>query len=250
MKPHAFAQSKLCRNERLNMNKDQIEVYKGIAKYEMGIDIEAFRQMLEERLKSIPFFGDILVFKEKRENIIEMNALNRAVDIIKESVESLIQDKKIDHNYIEKCQREIYFIFKFFFSAVYNQPDEEYVDYLSKFVSNCINEEFSEIKVKAAILNRIARYTKQHIEVLKYIFEDSRKHGWPGEIKNEDYNWQQQVAEMSHIEPYIIEFCFNDLKNDGFIFQTLGTFSANTYSPYEITKFGVQCLKMIGFQIE
>jgi hypothetical protein len=55
---------------------------------------------------------------------------------------------------------------------------------------------------------------------------------------------------MSHIEPYIIEFCFNDLKNDGFIFQTLGTFSANTYSPYEITKFGVQCLKMIGFQIE
>ena len=227
-----------------------MEIYKSIFKYELEIDIEAFRQTIQERLKGIPCFGDILVFKEKRENIIEMNGLNRAIEKIRENVNELIEKNIIDRNYIEQSQRELYFIFKFFLNAVYNQPNEEFIDFLSNYVCNCINEEFSSVKIKVAILNRIARYTKQHINVLKSIYEDSKEHGWPGEIKNEDYNWQKQIDKIPDIEEFIAIFCFNDLVNDGFLFQKLGAFNYNTFSPYEITALGEQCLKMIGIKLE
>jgi len=101
-----------------------------------------------------------------------------------------------------------------------------------------------------SILNKIAKYTKQHIEVLKSIFEDSKEHGWPGEIKSDDYNWQKQIEKIPQLEPAIIKYCLHELLNDGFIFQKLGTFSGITYSPYEITEVGVQCLKMLGYKTE
>jgi len=182
---------------------------------------------------------------EKRANIIEMNNLNRAVEKLEKSVSDLVLQNKVDRNYIENCKREIYFIFKFFLNAVYNQPDEGFIDFLTQYVCNCINEEFSDVKIKVTILNKIAKYTKQHIEILKFIFEDSKKHGWPGKIQNEDYSLQEQIKKAD-IEPFIVKYCLDELLNDGFVFQKLGLFNGNTYSPYEITDAGVRCLKMLG----
>lgn len=231
------------------MSNDKLEIYKSLFKYEFQIDIEALRQTVQERFKGIPFFGDILVFTEKRENIIEMNGLYRAIDKIKENVNILIENNKIDKKYIEQSQRELYFIFKFFLSAVYNQPNEEFIDHLSNYLCSCINEEFSSVKIKVVMLNRIARYTKQHIDILKSIYDDSKEHGWPGEIKNDDYNWQKQIDKIP-VEQFIAVFCLNDLVNDGFLFQKLGMFNHNTSSPYEITVIGEQCLKMIGVKLD
>lgn len=231
------------------MSNNELEVYKSLFKYEFQIDIQALRQTIQERLKGIPFFGDILAFTENRENIIEMNGLYRAIDNLKDNVNKLIENEKIDKKYIEQSQRELYFIFKFFLNAVYNQPNEEFIDFLSNYLCNCINEEFSSVKIKVTILNRIARYSKQHIDILKTIYEDSKEHGWPGTIKNEDYNLQKQINKIP-VEQFIAVFCLNDLVNDGFLFQKLGMFNHNTSSPYEITKIGEQCLKMIGIKLE
>lgn len=232
------------RKER-HMDEKTIQLYKSIFTYELEIDREAISQTIEERLKGIPVFGDVLTFIEKRQNIIEMNGLNRAVDSLKELVLKLVEENKVDRYYIENCQRELYFIFKFFLSAVYNQPNEEFIDYLSHYVCSCISEEFSDVKIKVNILNKIAKYTKQHIAILKFTYDDSRKHGWPDNLKNDDYNWQKQVEQIENIEPFIITYCFNELVNDGFIFQMLGTFNSNTFSPYEITELGEKCLKML-----
>lgn len=228
------------------MEENSIQLNKQIFKQEICLDIEALRLTLFERLKSIPLFGDILVFIEKRENIMEMQGLNIAIRNLNESVEGLIEQNQIDYDYINNNQREIYFIFKSFLSAVYNQPDEEFIHYLSNYVSNCINEEFSSVKIKVSILNKIAKYTKQHVIVLKSIYEDSKEHGWPEKLKNDDYNWQKQVERISNIEPFIVTYCFNELVNDGFVFQKLGAYYFNTFSPYEITELGLKCLRMVG----
>lgn len=232
------------------MGENSIQLYKQLFKQEIELDTEALRLTLFERLKSIPYFGDILVFIEKRENLMEMQGLNIAIENLNELVEGLIKQNQVDYNYIDSNQREIYFLFKFFLNAVYNQPDEEFIKYLSNYVSNCINEEFSSVKIKVAILNKIAKYTKQHVIVLKSIYEDSKEHGWPENLKNEDYNWQKQVERISDIEPFIVTYCFNELVNDGFLFQKLGAYNFNTFSPYEITELGLECLRMVGVELD
>ena len=235
--------------EGLYMDKNEIAICRNPFKYELDIDIKAVIKTLEERFKSVPILGDILVFKEKRENIVEMNGINRAIDNIEKNIKCLIEANRVDLNYIEKCQKEVYFIFKFFLNAVYNQPNEEFIDYLSHYLCNCINEEFSDVKIKVTILNRVTRYTKQHIDVLKSIYEDSKEHGWPGDIKNDNYNWQKQIENIPNIEPFLIKLCFHDLVNDGFLFQKLGAYNFNTFSPYEIIELGVICLKMVGIKL-
>jgi len=86
------------------MDEELVPLYKSLFQYEISIDMQAVVETIEERLKSIPVYGDILVFKEKRANIIEMNGLNRAVEKLEGLVSGLVSQNKIDRNYIENCQ--------------------------------------------------------------------------------------------------------------------------------------------------
>lgn len=254
------------------------ENYLTYFRYGAEINIQALWAAIKERFKYLPYFGDLIVFEEKEAEIIEMNVIHRNIEKLNEninenefeingiyrSIEKLIENvnelqknQKIDDTYIQNNQREIYFLFKMFIGSVYNQPNEEYIDYLSCYLSNCLNKDFSEVKLKVSIFNKLARYTNQHIEILKILYDDCMLHGgWHcTDLKNKK---DLQLKKLEHINRGTSDYCINELLSDGFLRQVTGMFQpangefsyydslSTENSPYSIAYAGVICLGMLN----
>lgn len=201
-------------------------------------------------LKITPIIGPILSpiidYIDGVGNIKESENLKKCFEQLYDKIHELEISLKLIDKIGESQQREIYFIFKKFVSAVYNQPDLEYIDYLTTYLTNCLNVDYSEDKMKVSILNKIAKYTKQHIEILSLLYIDFVEHNGLHKINIDNNNVKLQMERMKHIDIVTINCCLCELKSDGLIYQHISAFSWSSFSPYLITELGIRSLEMIG----
>lgn len=191
-----------------------------------------------ERIKSVPFLGDTITFNEKLYSIREMNNLKNGINFLAQNITTLQEEQKLDLEFIQNNTRDIYFLYKMFLCAIYNQPDEEYIEYLSRYISNCLNRDYSGFTLKLNILNKLSKYTKMHIKILKEIYADCL----------ENMECKKFLGSID----ITTEYCVTELQNDGFITQALDNKYSYTWNDisnvhgHKMTNVGIQTLKMIN----
>jgi hypothetical protein len=190
------------------------------------INSMAARNIFKEFIKEVPILGQILAARDTYNNTYEAENLKIAIDKINKYINELDKKQKIDHDYLLRMQKELYFIYKSFLNSILFQADDEYLDYLSKYVTNCLNVDFSEERMKLSILNKITKYTSLHFSILKDIYKDKL----PSSI--------QQIRLLAYDSNY--EYCISELLNDGFIKS-----KSPSLTKYAHTSAGAFLLKML-----
>jgi len=190
-------------------------------------------------LKAIPILGNILGpmigYFDEKSTFYEIENMKKSFENVYDILHDLEVHNKLIEHYPEQQQREYYFLFKKFMSAVYNQPDEEYIEYLTKYISNCMNKDFSNLTMKISILNKIAKYTHNHIELLYDIYLECKKEG----------RTRKYVGTLDAN----IQYCINEMVGDGFIVFAVKNATYQDLSdgsPHEISLAGTKVLEMTG----
>lgn len=200
--------------------------------------------LVAELIKSIPLAGPIISAGQAIYNKNEMYNVKKGMETLSSKLTEYEKNNKISKDFDE---REMYFLIKRYVTAIYNQPDEEIIRCLSNFVANCISEEFSDDKLKIIILDKISKYTRQHIYVLKGIVENDESKLQEENIGTNVNQLEYQKSQIAYHDNDNIEFCINELEKDGFIKREIGAWGSDTYTPYSPTGVGIRCLKMIEY---
>ena len=225
--------------------KEFLEIKLVETRYSIGLYLSALSKMTTEVAKLIPGYGLLLIFDEKLNNTIEMNGINAGIEALKIKTDEIQRLQKIDDKYIKNSKRELYFLFKTFLGSVYNQPDEECIQLLSYYTANCINVDYNEVKLKISLLNKLAKYSKTHIDILKALYVDWNDCDGSNNYKYENNDIERQIKKINFVNKSTFLYCAHDLLNDGFLFQVISTWLSNSYSPFQISETGIIALKMM-----
>lgn len=166
----------------------------------------------------------------------EKERLSVLVNELEQKIESMDKNK-LDYNFINSDEF-IEIIFK-----VYNYTKREYrhdkIKYFANILINYSTIEFSNDFYKEGIIEKISKYSIEHILVLEKIYQ-----GYYQKLKKEakEKTFNYRDIHIESISDEIRDICIYTLNSDGFIKEITGAYGGGSYS---ITTFGIRCIELI-----
>ncbi|WFD09027.1 hypothetical protein [Tepidibacter hydrothermalis] len=180
----------------------------------------------------------------------ELNRLKRLSNIIEKKVNQ-INENKIDWDFI-KSEEFLRIVFDTFEKAK-KEYREEKLKYFANILLNYTTYQFSNDFYKEGIIERISKYSVEHIIVLEEIYKCCTRKGNINDDKI-DQNVKNTNANYIHIDKLnvknininIVNICIGDLSSGGFIIKENSTWEAVGGKCYSVTDYGIRLLQLIG----
>lgn len=217
--------------------------------YKSSNDIKIFNDIFQD-LKLVakeyfkakfPIVSVLDTLRQQKLKQVEEERLNKFFQNTSNKIKYL-SDNKLDKDFIESEE------FIRLFLNISNKVKEDYrekkIEYYSNLLLNYTTINFSKDFYKEGIIERLSKYSIEHILVLDEAYSLFKTNPVLGSMQRGTFN--KQNIKVENLDEQIIELCIIDLRADGLLYEVTGfRFDAGTPEYFIITEYGIKCLELI-----
>ena len=217
---------------------------------DLGKDI-CWETVKEVVIKEIPIYGKIFSVIDNINSKKQIENIIKGLQYIWKNFEMLNEElnDKLDKEFVSEDNLEFVLLAKRVFEDITKQYKEEKIRYLANFIANSSTKEYSKTHHKEGILDKITRYSVEHVLILKF-FCDSNIFEENSDLEKRRENLKENSVDIDTLQvdglnKDIIRVCVRDLESDGFIDEIAGGYWGNNGGKYYLTNYGLTCIKLL-----
>lgn len=229
------------------MNINSLELFQSSAPTAQDYNelLHILKTIFWEEIKSrTPLLNAVEKLKQEKMKLIEEKRLDSLLSDISNKLKSF-DESKLDKKFVgtEEFARIVFNIFEK--ASIDYRADK--LKYYSNTLVNYSTINFSGDFYKEGVIERISKYSIEHILVLSKFYDlhnnpDSRV-TTPSEISKFDFYVKDILDDDT--DEHIAKLCVIDLEADGFIHESIRALAGYNGGSYCITEYGVKCIEII-----
>lgn len=201
-------------------------------------------------IKEIPIFGKAFSVAENINNKKQVDNIIKGLQYIWHNFNLLSNEleEKLDKDFANEENAEFVTLVKQVLENITKQYKDEKVKYLANFLANSTKKEFSKAFYKEGILDKVSKYSIEHILILKHFYDVESHEGTNSEENRKkplDCKINLDTLCIEGIDNNIKRICIRDLESDGFIDEVTGAFYGYSGGNYYLTGYGKLCIELL-----